>query len=216
MSNNWAVKWQAYTMEPYAFCTNELHDDRNCPDPAVDKDTILSGPAMREHVMKFIETKDNGILNEHRWYRDDDGQAKYLNYHEQLVCNKVVKNKRAQYHYPVLTHVTVKRKMFPDVSSVINDHTMHLLSVGLSVDYIIPRDSSELSGCPFDFPSEYVWVKQGDDLARDKETNPPAMKFTRTETYWGVISADVNFYGHLKWDENDNTLSISRWTPDML
>lgn len=139
-----------------------------------------------------------------------------MNYHEQLVCNKVVKNTRALYHYPVLTHVTVTRKLFPDVSSVIGDHTRFRYEVGTSVDYIVGREEPELSGCPFEFPTQYTWVKQGDDFTRDKETNPPAVKFTRTETYWGVISADENYYGHLEWDGDDHTLSASRWTPEMV
>ena len=210
-SNNWSVKWQSYTVEPYAFCANKLHEDRVCPDPAVDHDYVISGSAMREHILKFIDDKDNGILSGHRWYREDDGTGRYLNYHEQLVCDKVVQGRKALYHYPVVTHTTVQSKLLDSVSAVINDHTKFLHPVGLSVDYICERESNELSDMPFEFPAQYVFVKQGDDLTKEKVTNPPSVKFTRTETYWGVLSADINYYGHLEWNGLDNTLSISRW-----
>ena len=209
-NNNWSVKWQSYTVEPYAFCSNKLHEDMAYKDPAVTEDYVISGDAMREHILKFIETKDNGVLSGHRWYKDHK-ESKYLNYHEQLVCDKVVLGRRTLYHYPVVTHTTVQSKLLDSVSAVINDRTKFLHPVGLSVDYICERESNELSDMPFQFPEKYVFVKQGDDLTKEKVTNPPSVKFTRTETYWGVLSADINYYGHQEWNGLDNTLSVSRW-----
>ena len=206
MQDNWSVRWQAYTLTPYAFCSNKLHVDPPCPQTT---DPTLSGYAMREHIMKFLDDKKSKTENGHRAYNDGTGQWRFLNDAEDLVCDKVVKNTNALYHYPVLVHQTVTTKPFDTVSGVIDDHTVYRSVIGLSVDYEVTSEDAELSGCPFEFPERYTFVKQGDDITRQKSTNPPQVRFIRTQTYQGMLSADKNYYGHEDFD-HDN-LSGCRW-----
>lgn len=215
-ADTWQVRWEAFTCSPYYFCKNLEHEDRKCPDPGVLSGTILSGHANREHVDMFLNNKDRGVLNGHRWYRADDGNAYYLNYAEELVSNKKIQDDNALRHRPVLVHTTRETKHYPDISGYINDHVQFRDMVGLSVDYIVPFNAPELSSCPYTFPDHYIWVKQGDDVVQTNQRNPPRRSFQRVETYWGVMSADQNYYGHVKWDHTTQGLSAARWYPKMV
>ena len=215
-ADTWQVRWEAFTCDPYYFCKNKQHQDRVAPDNSVDEDTVLSGNADREHVDMFLQAKRRGVLNGHRWYESDDGQDYYLNYAEQLVADKKIQGTNALKHRPVLIHTTVEAKHYPDISGYINDHVQYRDMVGLSVDFLVPFDSQELSSCPYTFPDKYQWVKQGDDIVETRSSNPPKVTFQRVQTYWGVISADQNYYTTREWDGNLNTLSVSRWRPKMV
>lgn len=206
MQDSWSVRWQAYTMSPYAFCSNQLHVDPPCPQTT---DPTLSGYAMREHVMKFLDDRTAKIENGHRAYNDGGNQYRFLNDAEALVCDKVVKNVNALYHYPVLVHQTVTSKQLSAVSAVVNEHTKFLHKVGVSVDYTVTSADAELSDCPFTFPSAYVFVKQGDDVTKQKTTNPPSVRFVRVQTYQGMLQPDRNYYGHEEF--NHDQLSSCRW-----
>lgn len=206
MQDSWSVRWQAYTMSPYAFCSNKLHVDPPCPQTT---DPTLSGYAMREHVMKFLDDRTAKIENGHRAYNDGGNQYRFLNDAEDLVCDKVVKNVNALYHYPVLVHQTVTSKQLSAVSAVVNEHTKFLHKVGVSVDYTVTSADAELSDCPFTFPDAYVFVKQGDDVTKQKTTNPPSVRFVRVQTYQGMLQPDRNYYGHEEFDHDQ--LSSCRW-----
>lgn len=70
------------------------------------------------------------------------------------------------------------------------------------------------SGCPFTFAQAFgygtwQWIKTGDtiNMSRDKTTGTTT--FTRSETWNGALSADVNFYGRTAF--NHNNLEECRW-----
>lgn len=57
-----------------------------------------------------------------------------------------------------------------------------------------------------------MWVKTGDDMQHIKTKGRIA--FARTETFMGVISADINYYGDVAFDHSN--LSGCRWVPGKL
>lgn len=59
----------------------------------------------------------------------------------------------------MLIHTTVEDRHFPNISGYINRQLQYRDMVGLSVDYIVPFNSQELSSCPYKFPDKYTWVK---------------------------------------------------------
>ena len=52
-----------------------------------------------------------------------------------------------------------------------------------------------------------MWVKIGDDMQHVKTKN--RIVFQRTETFMGVISADINYYGNESFSHDD--LENCRW-----
>jgi hypothetical protein len=141
------------------------------------------------------------------WYRNDGGEFA-LNNAESLVLQKTLADKTALYHYPVLTHVTTK-VYDGSISSIVSTTLKYSDSLGENVDYLI----EELpSSCPYRFSTTlgrpaWQWIKTGDDMQHVKTKDK--ISFQRTETYMGVISADINFYGSYPFDHSN--LSACRW-----
>lgn len=210
----WQVRWEAFTCDPYYFCKNQKHEDRIAPDNNVTETTCLSGHANREHVDMFLQAKRRGVIKNHRWYECDDGNDYYLNFAEELVTDKKIQETNALKHRPVLIHTTVEDRHFPDISGYINRQLQYRDMVGLSVDYIVPFNSQELSSCPYTFPDKYTWVKQGDDVTETNNPHTNTVSFQRVQTYFGVISADTNYYGHGAYVPSDICSLVScRWYP---
>lgn len=216
-SDTWQLRWEAYTLKPLAFCSNKPHSDYSFTDPSVTENAHLSGYASREHIETFLNGNDKGVNNKHRWYRDDTGNAWYLNDAENLIVDKTLEDKSALWHYPVLTHTTVNNHYISNVSSVISNNIEYTDVIGDKIDYIVggtanPKDRPD--GCPYTFPSspKWIWVKTGDDMQHVKTRE--RVSFQRTETFMGVISADINYYGDVAFDHNN--LSGCRWEPGEL
>ena len=215
--DTWQLRWESYTLKPAAFCSNKAHYDYSITDPTVEEGKQLSGYASREHIDIFLNGNDKGISKGHRWYRDDTGQAWYLNDAENLVINKSLEDKSALWHYPVLTHTTVLNHFEDNISAVLSNNVTYKEVIGDKIDYIVggsanPKEAPD--GCPYSFPTDtkWIWVKTGDDMQHVKTKGK--ISFQRTETFMGVISADVNYYGDVAF--NRNNLSACRWKPGEL
>lgn len=210
----WNLRWEAYTVRPLAFCKNVPHQDLVITDTGVSEgEPIQPGEyACREHIDYFLNGSDKGTDRGHKWYRDDTGQARFLNEAEELICNKALQDKSALWHYPVLTHTTVQDHYISNVSSVISGNTTYSEVIGDKIDYIVGGSASpseKPEGCPYTFPTtpRWIWVKTGDDMQHVKTKR--SVQFQRTETFMGVISADLNYYGDVAF--NHNNLSACRW-----
>lgn len=69
----------------------------------------------------FLNGNDKGVSKGHKWYRDDTGNGWYLTGAEELVANKSLQDKSALWHYPVLTHTTVKNFYSSNISAVLSN-----------------------------------------------------------------------------------------------
>lgn len=216
-SDTWQLRWESYTLKPAAFCSNKKHSDYSITDPTVQEGQPLSGYASREHIDIFLNGNDKGVSKGHRWYRDDRGHAWYLNDTENLVTNKSLEDKSALWHYPVLTHMTTHDHFTSNISSVLSNNVKYNEVIGDKIDYIVggsANPSAAPKGCPYTFPTDpkWIWVKTGDDMQHVKTRG--RISFQRTETFMGIISADVNYYGDVAFDHNN--LSACRWKPGEL
>ena len=216
-ADTWQLRWESYTLKPAAFCSNKPHYDYSLTDPNVTEGAKLNGDASREHIDIFLNGNDKGVSKGHRWYRDDQGQAWYLNDAENLIINKTLEDKSALWHYPVLTHTTTLNHFVNNVSAVLSNNVKYNEVIGDKIDYIVggsanPKASPD--GCPYKFPTDpkWIWVKTGDDMQHVKTKG--RISFQRTETFMGIISADINYYGDVAF--NHNNLSACRWKPGEL
>ena len=215
--DTWQLRWESYTLKPCAFCSNEQHSDYAWTDPAVQPGSSLPGMASREHIDTFLNGNDKGVDRGHRWYRNDQGSAWFLNDAENVIVDKMLEDKSALWHYPVLTHTTVLNHYVSNISSVISNHTTYNETIGDKIDYIVGGSASPKAapdGCPYTFPTEpkWIWVKTGDDMQHVKTKG--RISFARTETFMGVLSADINYYGDVAFDHSN--LSACRWIPGKL
>lgn len=217
--DTWQLRWESYTLKPCAFCSNEPHYDMSITDQSVNEGEPIPGNASREHIDLFVNGNDKGVTRGHRWYRDDSGQAWFLNDAENLIVNKMLEDKSALWHYPVLTHTTVENHFVSNISSVISNRVSYNTVIGDKIDYIVggsanPKDKPD--GCPYSFPStpKWIWVKTGDDMQHVKTKDKDRISFARTETFMGVLSADINYYGDDAF--NHGNLSACRWIPGKL
>lgn len=207
-SDTWQLRWESYTLKPFAFCSNADHYDVSTTSPVV-AGQPMPGPAKREHIEMFMNNNDRGVNEGFRWYRDDMGQGWYLNDAENLILDKELEGKNALWHYPVLTHTTVQDHFVSNVSSVLSNNITYTQVIGNQIDHIVAGGTPD--GCPYTFPDdpEWQWVKTGDDMTHVKTKKE--VRFQRTETFMGVISADLNYYGNTPFDLNN--LKNCRWIP---
>ena len=215
--DTWQLRWESYTLKPTAFCSNKVHKDYHITNPTAEEGKPLSGYASREHIDMFLNSNDKGVSKGHRWYRDDVGEAWFLTDAENLVIDKALEDKSALWHYPVLTHTTVLNHFEDNISAMLSNKVVYKDVIGDKIDYIVggsakPKDAPD--GCPYTFPTDpkWIWVKTGDDMQHVKTKGK--ISFQRTETFMGVISADINYYGDVKFDHNN--LSACRWKPGEL
>lgn len=218
-SDVWNLRWEAYTVKPLAFCSNKPHYDYSFTDPSVQEGQPLTGYASREHIDMFLNGNDKGVDKGHRWYRDDKGDAWFLNDAENLIVNKALEDKSALWHYPVLTHTTVEEFTASNISAMLSNVVSYSETLGESIDYIVggaANPKAAPDGCPYTFSNDpkWIWVKTGDDMVHHKSEKFGKITFQRTETFMGVLSADINYYGDTAF--NHNNLSSCRWIPGAL
>ena len=213
----WSLRWESYQVRPAAFCSNEPTTEYMYPDAQVSQGDPLDGFANRDHVDFFVNGNDKGVVEGHHWYRDNSGNAYYLNEADEMVLKKTLQDRSALWHYPVLQHRWTEDHYVSNVSSVISNDVKYSQVVGDKIDYIVggsasPKDKPD--GCPYDFPTDpkWMWVKTGDDMQHVKQKSK--ITFIRTETFMGVISADQNYYGDVPFDHSN--LSACRWIPGEL
>ena len=216
-ANVWNLRWESYIVKPAAFCSNEPTTEYVYPDTQVQEGTELTGFANREHIDTFMNGNDKGTNEGHHWYRNNTGNAYYLNGPEELILKKSLEDKSALWHYPVLTHRWTEDHYVSNVSSVISNEVEYTEVVGDKIDFIVGGSANPLprpKGCPYKFPDEpkWIWVKTGDDMQHTKQRSK--ITFTRTETFMGVLSADVNYYGDVAF--NRQNLKGCRWKPGEL
>ena len=216
--DTWQLRWESYTLKPFAFCSNTGEPDKSFTDPSVQAGQPIQGNASREHIEMFLNSNEKGTKEGHRWYRDGEGGGPwFLNSAEEFVLTKAMEDKSALWHYPVLTHTTVQNHYVSNISSVISNQTKYNETIGDKIDYIVGGSASPKAaphGCPYTFPTEpkWIWVKTGDDMQHVKTRG--RISFARTETFMGVLSADINYYGDVAF--NHSNLSACRWIPGKL
>ena len=82
----------------------------------------------------------------------------------------MLQDKSALYHYPVLTHTTVKN-FTSNLSNVLSNNVRYTDTLGEGIDHVV--EGGAPNGCPYSFPTsqsgeEWQWVKTGDDLQHVK------------------------------------------------
>lgn len=129
----------------------------------------------------------------------------FLNDVETAVMKKKTLGRSATYHYPIITHQTVKKGEV----TLSYDETL-----GGNIDHVI----DELSGCPYQFPdNKWTWVKIGDDMSQTKVKSPkPITIFTRRETFAGFTDVDMNFYGNGQFAHTEAGILSGRWEIEKL
>ena len=208
--DTWNLRWESYVVKPAAFCSNEAHSDYSLTDPNVQPGAFLQGKASREHIDMFLNGNDKGVSKGHKWYRDDTGNGWYLTGAEELVANKALQDKSALWHYPVLTHTTVKNYYSSNISAVLSNTVAYDEKIGQKIDYLVGGSANPAQvpeGCPYKFGDDWQWIKTGDDMQHVKTRGK--ISFMRTETFMGVVSADVNYYGDGAFQPTE--LSSCRW-----
>ncbi|WP_407450906.1 hypothetical protein [Fibrobacter sp.] len=223
-SDTWNLRWESYTLKPFAFAKNEPGLHLVYTDTAIEGDGAISGYADRSYIEQYLNGNDKGTKNHHYWFRDNQGEGWILNTAEELILRKELEGKSALWHYPVLTHVKTTDYYVSNVSSMLSDNIEYRETIGDKIDYIVGGDtnpSEKPAGCPYTFPSSprWIWVKIGDDMSHIKAKH--RVSFTRTETFMGVISADVNYYGNNEMTgtesaSNPESLKTKRWKPGSL
>lgn len=202
----WTLDWQSYSVTPYAFCKNEPTE---MPFSAYQPDD-WEPTAWRKNIEDFFQSQ-SGDKKEYQ-YAPTSFREYYLtlNNAERLVAKKIIEGKNAVYHYPVLKHHQEWNKKFASLSAAVEFPE----EIGGDIDHIVSIDSSQLSGCPYAFPTEndkpvWKWTKTGDTMTQTKDKATNTVTFIRETIYWGTKDPDQNFYGNIKF--NHNQLNDCRW-----
>lgn len=208
--NTWSVSWQSYTVSPYAFCANPTEPENLTvnEDEAKDEGWLK---ASRESIQKYLS--QNGTNN---LFKNSvkDKETYRLTVSETLILQKLNANKSAVYHYPIVTHTTVKSGPFNDPSSNLSSSTQPTKyddALGGDLDTTIADLPKE---CPYTFATlesvgnkEWQWIKIADDI--DEQHTKKTTSFTRREQWMGVVDPDVNFYSDKLFLRSE--LSSCRW-----
>ena len=207
--NTWSVSWQSYTVSPYAFCSNPTEPENLTVNEDESKDEGWL-KASRESIQKYLS--QNGTNN---LFKNSvkDKQTYRLTVSETLILQKLNANKSAVYHYPIVTHTTVKSGPFNDTSSNLSSVTQPTKyddALGGDLDTVgeLPKE------CPYTFAilesvgnKEWQWIKIADDI--DEQHTKKTTSFTRREQWMGVVDPDVNFYSDKLFLRSE--LSSCRW-----
>lgn len=209
--NTWSVSWQSYTVSPYAFCANPTDPENLKVTENEDKDKGWL-KASRESIQKYLS--QNGTNN---LFKNSikDKETYRLTVSETLILQKLNANKNAVYHYPIVTHTTVKSGPFNDPSSNLSSSTPtqpikydDALGGDLDTVGVLPEE------CPYTFAilesvgnKEWQWIKIADDI--DEQHTKKTTSFTRREQWMGVVDPDVNFYSDKLFLRSE--LSSCRW-----
>ena len=198
--DTWQLEWQPYSLRPYAFCKNDEIQDPEAKDYQEQKDDT----AWRKNIEDFFRSSKG---NKAEWeYQNATGSKLLkLNYAEQNIAKKVMLDRSAVWHYPVLTHITVSKQTIPPDVIFYDVKYKDDVDIGTGLD----RIASLPSGCPYTFSEdeEWKWLLVGDTLTETRTKSD--VTFTRRQVYQGVIEPDENFYGINKFDHSD--LEKTRW-----
>lgn len=180
--DTWQLRWEAYTLKPTAFCSNQQHYDYSFTDPAVEEGHPLTGYASRDHIDMFLNCNDKGVAKGHRWYADDQGSKWFMNDAENFITNKTLEDKSALWHYPVLTHTTVQECYVDNLSAMLSNVVAYSTTIGEKIDYIVGGSASPKAapdGCPYTFSNDpqWIWVKTGDDMVHTKSKAESKVSF---------------------------------------
>lgn len=206
--NLWNLSWQSYTVSPYAYCSNEEHHDQKVTSQSYGASWMM--PAMKSHIDKYFQRLDGnfeGGTEEApiKTYSDNGSTMRYMNPAECLIADKISIGKEPVFHFPVLTHQTATQ--YPRSNS---GPIKYSEEVGGEIDYTL---SAVPADCPYTFKQiqgkDWKWLKVGDDVQCQK--TDAYEKFTRTETWWGALDWDPNFYGNAPFSHNYPNLISCRW-----
>lgn len=117
--DTWSLTWQSYSVDPYAFCSNNPNQPYPCS-PSFETDPSAAKPpaswgssAMRAHIDQYLNTlPENKTVDGKTYYYYTPDQTLmdsryFLNDVEAAVMKKKQLGRSATYHYPILTHTTV-------------------------------------------------------------------------------------------------------------
>lgn len=194
-TETWEVTWQSYSVNPYSFCAQDDHVDKNMREIAEGNYAPANQKSNRLHIQQCIQQwSGNKANNSQQSSEGNNGETMYtynpidngnntllLNVHEGYIMDKILQDKSAIYHYPIVTH----RQTW---------NSLQAITAGENIDEIA-------SGAP-DFPfsisqnivGPYMWVKTADNVSITTNDLNEAQT-TRVQQWWGVIDADMNFYG---------------------
>lgn len=143
---------------------------------------------MRAHIDQYLNTlPENKTVDGKTYYYYTPDQTLmdsryFLNDVETAVMKKKQLGRSATYHYPVLTHTTVKSASYSGTGSPALSG-----AVGGEIDHIVTIPS----GCPYNFPADtWIWVKIGDDMQETKTRSKQRVVFVRREMYAGFTDVD--------------------------
>lgn len=210
--DTWSINWQSYSVDPYAFCSNNPNQLYPCSPTFEVQPSIALPPAswdksaMRAHIDQYLNTlPENKSVNGKTYYYFTPDQTQmdsryFLNDVETAVMKKKTLGRSATYHYPIITHQTVKKG---------NIELAYDKTLGDSIDHVV----DELANCPYSFPAgKWTWVKIGDDMTQTKVKSPKQMTiFTRRETFAGFTDVDMNFYGNEPFNHSEAGILSGRW-----
>ena len=200
-SETWNLSWGAYSVNPYAFCANDMIKDT----PAKDYSTDWTTTSWRKNIEDFFGSR-KGDKSEWQYVPNNTDVILRLNEAECLVAQKVMSNTNATYHYPIVTHTTVKFKKSPNETAWTGESYPD--TIGDDIDHI----KSLPSGCPYDFPTtgddKWEFIKVADDITCEKTKHQ--IRWIRRTSYWGARKWDENFYGNTSFTHS-SSLTTCRW-----
>jgi hypothetical protein len=200
----WNITWQSYSVSPFAFCSNTDHTDDVVSPSGQGNTEDWSKPAMREHIELF-KTSVNGkfIGASNAYVYKTMSQSYYLNPTEIEILKKVSLQKSPVYHYPIVTHITVKQG--PINTKKYDD------AIANEIDHIVDLPNE----CPYEFATnadntdKWEWLKVGDDVTQTKTKT--SIYFERKEIWWGFKDIDKNFYGNGTFTHSEDGILSGRW-----
>lgn len=198
----WGLSWQPESWDVYRYCKNAGLSSL----PALPEGQAYSTEYTADsvHIQQYLDQSQDtaGAQTRFQYSSVADGQLYQLNYAEQLIAKKKLAGLQPVFHYPIVT----KSK-----TSVKSDGLPSLSGCGAGIDVAL---SSLPAGCPFTFPASpwgtaWSWIKTGDTVNMSRDKASGTTTYTRTETWNGAVSPDVNFYGTGAF--NHNNLEECRW-----
>lgn len=161
-SETWNIKWQPYSVSPYAFCANNDPGNAKYAGSGGSGSDDTTSTAYAQHIKDCIEQPADSGQQLKQFYdymnATTAGKIYTLNAMERAIMDKVEDDKSPTYHFPILTKSTVT--VFESQLSSVPTYPK---TIGGSVDV---KSSSVPTGCPYTFDSTQwkEWLKTGDDM----------------------------------------------------
>lgn len=207
----WSITWQSYTVDPYSFCSNTPHEDY-IVSPSWDTTPydpqLPYEPAMRSKIDECLRNSPKPVTfqgKSYYMYTPDPAEPdvrRWINNAEKAILEKKMLNRSAIYHYPVVTHQTVRHGSA--------NYTTYASTVGDQIDHVLSSSLSSV-GCPYKFPSVWKFVKTGDELHQVKVKSTGEISYTRQEQWSGFTDVDINFYGNGTYQPTEDGILSGRW-----